>query len=136
MENFLRSYPKTIFFARSARVAFQGHASHLITPSFTIERGCTKKCVKGFICACDPDRLERGLHAVRYHLHGKRFTGPRTANTQSDLRHRPPTVGEEDEWDDLFEYVIDPAPDFVACDYLDVNPFDVPLGTSKRPREE
>jgi hypothetical protein len=49
MENFLRSYPKTIFFARGAGVAFQGHASHLITPSFTIERGCTKKCVKGFI---------------------------------------------------------------------------------------
>jgi hypothetical protein len=86
--------------------------------------------------ACDTDRLNRGLSAVRYHLRGRRFTGPRKRNEQADLRHRTPNVGEEDEWDELFENVVDPAPDFLGNDYLDVDPFDEPLFGAKRSREE
>lgn len=78
--------------------------------------------------------MRRGLQCVSYHDRGARFSTKRNPNDQQNLRHRPPEVGEEEEWDELFTNLIDQVPGFAGSDYLDESPFAEGL-TRKRDRD-
>lgn len=87
----------------------------------------------------EPGRLRRGLRAVALHDIGRRFTSTeKVQNENTDLRHREPAVGEEEEWDELFDNIVDPASDFSAPDYLESwdAPFAEDEADRKRPRNE
>ena len=81
----------------------------------------------------EPARLKRGMLAVNYHQKGKRFSTDKSPNEQAGLRHRPPVAGEEEEWDELFSSILDPAPQFAGPDYLDVDHLKL---STKRGRDE
>ena len=71
-------------------------------------------CPSRGLSTVDPDRLRRGLLAVKYHRDGKRFSSHKTENPLDEgLRHRTPmnnasTSHTEEELDELFLQMLDP----------------------------